>query len=84
VFVTNQHDNSVSVIDANKLREIRRIKVGEFPEGIIADPTDGRVYIANWFTNELVVLDTKILEIINRIPTGESPRAFGVFIAGGH
>ncbi|MES9849990.1 MAG: hypothetical protein ABW145_16520, partial [Candidatus Thiodiazotropha sp.] len=60
-----------------------RIDIGEFPEGIIADPHEGRVYIANWFDNELVVLDTDKLEIIRQIPTGESPRAFGVFVAGG-
>ncbi|MFC1326233.1 MAG: hypothetical protein G8D85_06220 [gamma proteobacterium symbiont of Ctena orbiculata] len=83
VFVTNQHENTLSVIDPEKLEETHRLAIGEFPEGIIAHPDDGRVYIANWFDNELVVLDVESLQIIKQIPTGESPRAFGVFVAGG-
>jgi YVTN family beta-propeller protein len=83
VFVTNQHDNTLSVIDPESLSETHRLAIGEFPEGIIADPSGGRIYIANWFDNEMVVLDSETLEIIKQIPTGESPRAFGVFVAGG-
>ncbi|MES9812035.1 MAG: hypothetical protein ABW161_04260 [Candidatus Thiodiazotropha sp.] len=34
-------------MDTAKLQEIRRVDIGEFPEGIIADPHERRVYIAN-------------------------------------
>jgi YVTN family beta-propeller protein len=82
-FVTNQHDNSMSVIDTARLGVIAQPDVGEFPEGVIVGPTGKRVYVVSWFSNELLVMDAGTLELIGRIPTGESPRAFGVFLPGG-
>ncbi|MES9928849.1 MAG: hypothetical protein ABW158_12120, partial [Candidatus Thiodiazotropha sp. 6PDIVS] len=55
-FVTNQGDDSVSVIDLNSLKNTETIQVGAKP--------------ANWFDNEMVVLNTKTLRIIKHIPTG--------------
>ncbi len=82
-FVTNQGDNSVSVIDTELGQVIHVTPVGEYPEGILVAPDGRRVYVANWFSDELLILNAREFEVIGRIPTGNGPRAFGIFIASG-
>jgi YVTN family beta-propeller protein len=54
LFVTCMEDNyfpgitgSVSVIDINTLQEVKRIRVGWQPHGIVVDEEEGLVYVSN-------------------------------------
>jgi len=80
LFVTNQEDNSVSVIDTKTLTELAVIEVGEKPEGISVHPNDKHVYVANWFDNSVSVIDAHSLTVIDTIKTDNGSRAFGQFI----
>ena len=79
LFVTNQDDGSVSVIDTATLKEIALIEVGNKPEGINTHPDDRHVYVANWFDSTVSVIDAKTLKVIDTIKTGKGSRAFGQF-----
>ena len=79
LFVTNQDDSSVSVIDTGTLKQIAVIEVGDKPEGISTHPDDQHIYVANWFDNNVSVIDAKTLEVVDTITTGEGSRAFGQF-----
>lgn len=82
VFVTNQYDDSVSVLDAGTLEPVKVIDVGEYPEGI-GTTADGRsVVVANWFSNTISVIDAAALTVTGKVATGDGPRAFGLFLAG--
>ena len=81
LFVSNQEDSSVSVIDTAELKEIALIPVGDHPEGISTHPDDRQVYVANWFDGTVTIIDAKSLKVTNTIKTGEGSRAFGQFIA---
>lgn len=82
-FVSNQYEDTVSVIDLASLDHIAKIDVGEYPEGIDTTP-DGRiVLVANWFDNTLMALDAESLSVIEYWDTGDGPRAFGDFVSGG-
>jgi len=83
LFVTNQYDASVSVIDALDLKPVATIKVGEYPEGIATHPDGLHVYVANWMSNSVSVIDASELKVVNTIPTGDGSRAFGEFIPRG-
>ncbi|CAG1022831.1 PE-PGRS family protein PE_PGRS18 [Methylococcales bacterium] len=83
LFVTNQYDASVSVIDTKDLKPVATIKVGEYPEGIATHPDGKQVYVANWMGNSVSVIDASELKVVNTIPTGDGSRAFGEFIARG-
>jgi YVTN family beta-propeller protein len=83
LFVTNQYDASVSVIDASELKLIGTVKVGEYPEGITAHPDGKHIYVANWMSNAVSVIDAAALKVVNTIATGDGSRAFGEFIARG-
>lgn len=80
LFVTNQHDESVSVIDAVTLQPVKTLRVGGFPEGIEADPTGSTIWVACWDANTLEKIDVATLSVTARIPVGEGPRAFGKFL----
>jgi YVTN family beta-propeller protein len=81
LFVTNQYENTVSVIDAGQLNVIGSIEVGEYPEGISVHPDGIHVYVANWFSNDVSVVDARTLKLEKTIQTGNGSRAFGEFIA---
>ncbi len=62
-------EDYVSVIDVDKMQEIRRIKTAKGPGMIVFRP-DGKIAFVNHsFTSELDVVDTKTYEIVKRIPT---------------
>jgi YVTN family beta-propeller protein len=81
LFVTNQDDGSVSVIDTATLKEIALIEVGNKPEGISTHPDDRHVYVANWFDGTVSVIDGKTLKVVDTIKTGKGSRAFGLFFS---
>ncbi|GAA4219471.1 YVTN family beta-propeller protein [Sagittula marina] len=79
-FVTNQYEDSVSVIALDTLQHLRKIAVGEYPEGIDTTSDGARLVVANWFENSVSVIDAQTLEVVDQIDTADGPRAFGVFI----
>ena len=81
LFVTNQDDSSISVVDTQSLKEIKQIEVGDKPEGISTSLDDRHVYVANWFDGTVSVVDAKSLMLIKTIISGEGSRAFGDFIS---
>ena len=80
LFVTNQSDSSVSVLDLVDQHEIARIPVGDYPEGIDMQVEARRVYVANWMSNDVTVINADSLEVERSIATGNGSRAFGRFI----
>lgn len=82
-FVTNQYEDTVSVIDMQSLQEETRIEVGEYPEGIDATADGTRIVVANWFDNTATLIDAQTLSVLQVLHTCDGPRAFGVFLLGG-
>ena len=82
LFVTNQWDNTVSVINLNDYAVSKTIEAGEHPESIDAHPSENYVDVADCFDGTISVIDTERLELIESIKTGEGSRAFGRFVMG--
>jgi YVTN family beta-propeller protein len=78
LYVTNQHGDSVSVIDADSLQVLRTLDGFGYPEGIAAE--GDRVYVVNWMDDCVSVLDAASGASLARIPTGSNSRGFGAFI----
>ncbi len=78
LWVTNQHGDSVSVIDLASRRVIATIATGAFPEGIDVD--GGRVLVVSWMDEELDVIDRVTLQVTRRIGLGHNSRGFGQFV----
>ena len=78
IYVTNQHDDSVSVIDAASLKVLRTLNGFGYPEGVAAHAD--RVYVVNWMDDNVSVLDARSGETLSSIATGKNSRGFGAFI----
>jgi YVTN family beta-propeller protein len=78
LYVTNQHDDTVSVIDAQTLQVVRTLTGFAYPEGIAAHAD--RVYVVNWMDDNVSVRNAKTGGPVGIISTGQNSRGFGAFI----
>jgi YVTN family beta-propeller protein len=73
LYVTNDADDMVTIIDAEKNRPVARIPVGKGPHGV-ATTADGRfVVVANRGGTTLSVIDTEGREVVTTREVGERP-----------
>ena len=72
LFVTNQSDDTVSVIDP-ALDVVATIKVGRGPTGVAVHPKGHRVYVAENDAGALSVIDTWANAVVDVIPVGRCP-----------
>ena len=77
-YITNQGDNSVSVIDTNTNTVIQTIAVGHRPAGVVVSGNGKRVYISNPESKNISVIDTKTLTNIKTIKIGSGPLAIAI------
>jgi YVTN family beta-propeller protein len=61
------------VLDAGAGNEIKRLKLGRNPEGIVVTPDGSRAYVAVSGDNSVAVIDLKPVETVGRISTGAGP-----------
>ena len=81
VYVTNQDDNSVSVIDTETNTVIKTISFEEKqprwlwggPWGLAANPSSTKVYVVNSISNSVAVIDTTSDTVIKSIQVNENP-----------
>ena len=58
-YITNQGDNSVSVINTETNNVIKTIDVGYRPAGVVVSNNGKRVYVTNPESKDISVIDTK-------------------------
>ena len=67
LFVTNQRDNSISIIDISKLKLVKTLKeVCEYPEGIDISYNENLIVVACWF-EDIILLDLDNYKLIEKI-----------------
>ncbi len=76
IWVTNEKDDTISVIDISTLEVIRTIPTGERPRGITFSKDHSRVYICASDSNSVQVMDPETGEILHDLPSGEDPEQF--------
>ncbi|MEQ8659828.1 MAG: PQQ-binding-like beta-propeller repeat protein, partial [Gammaproteobacteria bacterium] len=78
VFVSNEHDDTVSVIDAATNEVIKTVPIGKRPRGVGIAPDGSEVYVAISGDNAIAVLDPRTLEVVRTFESGDDPEAFDV------
>ena len=73
IWVTNEHDDTVSVIDTETYEVTRTIEVGERPRGITFSKDYSVVYICASDSDTVQVIDPNTGEILHELPSGEDP-----------
>ncbi|MFC5200271.1 beta strand repeat-containing protein [Streptomyces kaempferi] len=72
-YVTNEGDNTVSVIDTTTNTVTATIPVGTSPLGVAVTPNGLTVYVTNVSDNTVSVIDTTTNTVTTTIPVGTSP-----------
>lgn len=73
VYVTNEKDNTVTVIDSEKLDVIKTFKVGQRPRGVILSNDGKWLIICTSDDNIIQVYDAKTYEYVKSLPSGPDP-----------
>jgi YVTN family beta-propeller protein len=58
---------------------VKRISVGDYPEGIETSADGNGVYVVNWFSNEVWAINTESLKVTAKMPAGDGPRVRNFF-----
>jgi YVTN family beta-propeller protein len=73
VLISDLEGGELIALDAHSRKEIKRLRVGHMPEGILIAPDGSKAYVAVAGDGEVAVVDLSNLTIISRIPTGSGP-----------
>ncbi len=76
IWVTNEKDDTVSVISTETLEVIQTYPTGERPRGITFSKDFSRVYICASDSDAVQVMDPNTGEILHDLPSGEDPEQF--------
>src|SRR5882762_9414616 len=69
-YVSNERDNSVSVVDLDKMQTIKTVPVGQRPRGIVISPDGKFLYVCAGDDDTVQIIDTKTLEVVGDLPSG--------------
>ncbi len=72
-YITNEKDNTVSVIDIDKKKVINTVKVGQRPRGIILSNDGKLVLICTSDDDRVEVRDAKTMKLKFVLPSGPDP-----------
>src|SRR5712691_7485983 len=82
VYVTNEKDGTVSIIDSTKLEVVRTVKVGQRPRGITLTKDHRWLLICASDDNAVQVYDARTMELVKSLPSGQDPELFVLHPAG--
>ncbi len=78
IFVTNEKDDTVSVIDGATNTVVATIEIGKRPRGIGIAPDGSEVYVAISEENAIAVFDPESYAVLRRFEGGDDPETFAV------
>ena len=77
LYISNEKDNTLSVIDTATDEVIKTIPVGKRPRGIVLSKDFSKLYICASDSNTVQVLDIKSGALLpNTLPSGDDPEQF--------
>ncbi len=82
VYVSNEKDNSISVIDSKTLEVKQTVKIGRRPRGITISPDGKTLYVCASDDNRVEVIDTATMKVVRSLKSGPDPELFVLNGAG--
>ena len=73
VLISDLDAGDLLVLERDTRKELKRMKLGHSPAGILVTPDSARAYVAVTGDNEVAEIDLKRLELLARIRTGTGP-----------
>jgi YVTN family beta-propeller protein len=72
-ILSDQHGGNLAIFDAHTHKLVKRMKVGQYSEGILMQPDGSHAYLACTPDNDVAVIDLKTLEVVGHIDAGKGP-----------
>src|SRR5262245_63605001 len=82
VYITNEKDNTVTVLDSEKLEVVKTVKVGQRPRGVILSKDGKWLLICASDDNHVQVFDARTMEYVKTLPSGPDPELFALHPSG--
>ncbi len=76
IWVSNEKDDTLSVIDVETLEVVRTLPTGQRPRGITFSKDFSRLYICASDSDTVQVMDPESGEILHELPSGADPEQF--------
>ena len=76
VYVSNEKDNTISVVDGESYKVMATVPVGQRPRGIVLGADGNELYICTSDDNHIEVLDLETLKVTRTLPSGPDPELF--------
>ncbi|MFK7859904.1 MAG: PQQ-dependent catabolism-associated beta-propeller protein [Granulosicoccus sp.] len=73
IYVSNEKDNTISVIDGDSLEVVETIDVGQRPRGIVLSNDGTLLYMCTSDDNHVEVMNVETKEILHTLPSGPDP-----------
>ena len=73
IYVSNEKDNTISVIDGESLEVTDTIEVGQRPRGIVLSNDGSLLYMCTSDDNHVEVLDLESGKVLHSLPSGPDP-----------
>ena len=76
VYVSNEKDNTITVVDSTTMEVVKTVQVGQRPRGITISHDGKFIYLCASDDDTIEVIDTATLEIVGTLPSGPDPELF--------
>src|SRR5579872_3023952 len=73
VLISDVDPGELVILDAAARKEIKRLKLGRNPEGVLIAPDGHRAYVAVNGDNKIAIVDLNTLEVSGQIAPGNGP-----------
>lgn len=71
-------DNLFKVVDAESLKVISSVEVGDGPRYVAVTPDGSKAYVSNQWSNSVSVINLDTMKVAENIPVGPEPRKIAV------
>src|SRR6201998_2400953 len=78
IYISNEKDNTITVVDGKTLEPVETIPVGQRPRGIVLSKDAKALYICASDSDHIEVLDLASNKIARTLPSGPDPEFFAL------
>lgn len=76
VYVSNEKDNTMTVVDSTTMKVVKSVPVGQRPRGITISPDGKFIYLCASDDDTIQIIDTATFQIVGTLPSGPDPELF--------
>src|ERR1700760_531009 len=81
-YVTNERDNTISVVDLDQMKTVRTVPVGQRPRGILMTADGSQILVCASDDDTIQIIDPRTMRVTGTLPSGPDPETFALHVSG--